>query len=97
VLRGSVVWASVGGKLEQFLETPLVREFWRAANRTAHRQLMQISLHESPRPVVLDLGTIAASLSRQNGVIGQLSSALPPNTARLVVLEQERPSASGIA
>jgi hypothetical protein len=77
-------------ELEQFLETPLGRELWRAANRTAHRQLMQIILHESPRPVVLDLGTIAASLSRQNGVIGQLASALPPDTARLVVLPENR-------
>jgi hypothetical protein len=77
-------------KLERFLGTPLGERLWREANRRAHLQLMQIILHDSPRPVVLDLGAIAASVSGQGGTIGRLASSLPPNTAEVVVLRTHR-------
>jgi hypothetical protein len=77
-------------KLEAFLGTPTGRELWRQANRDAHRQLMRVIVHDDPRPVVLELGTLARSISRQGGVIAQLAGAIPPDVGRVVVLRTHR-------
>jgi hypothetical protein len=77
-------------KLEAFLGTPAGRELWRQANRDAHRQLMRVILHDDPRPVVLELGMLARSISRQGGVVAQLAAAIPPDVGRVVVLRTRR-------
>jgi hypothetical protein len=74
------------------LQRPRVQELWAEANRTAHRNLIEVVEHEGNENINLDLGSIVGQLGDQLGV--DASSRIPPSAAQVEVLRANQLSAA---
>ncbi len=74
------------------LQRPRVQELWAEANRTAHRNLIEVVEHEGNENINLDLGSIVGQLGDQLGV--DASSRIPPSAAQVEVLRADQLSAA---
>ncbi len=78
------------------LQTPRVQATWRDANRATHEQLLAILEERSTAVstedgvVTLDLQPIVAQLAERIGVDRDVSERLPPDVARLEIVEADQ-------
>jgi hypothetical protein len=76
----------------ELLARPRIQDTWRAANRNAHRQFLQILngggtvVSTNNGEVVLDLHALVAQLAATVGLGQRAESALPANSGRLVIM-----------
>jgi hypothetical protein len=75
----------------QALERPRVQHLWEDANRTMHRQLIDVVEHGGNEDVNLDIGTIVTQLGQQAGV--DVSNRIPAGVATIEVLPNDKLSA----
>src|SRR4051794_4003736 len=81
---------------DEGLQRPRVQLAWAAANREAHKQLLELlagggpALSTTNGQVVLHLDTLLRDIAERTGVGGRLAGAIPPGAADLVVLRSNQ-------
>jgi hypothetical protein len=81
-----------GTGANEVLQTSKAQELWRAANRTAHEELLAVLKDEKENvstgegEVTLNLGTLVTNLADEVGIGQSLAEKLPEDAGRIVIL-----------
>ena len=81
-----------GTGANEVLQTSRAQELWRAANRTAHEELIAVLNNEQETvstgegEVTLNLSTLVTNLANEVGIGQSLAEKLPENAGRIVIL-----------
>jgi hypothetical protein len=81
-----------GTGANQVLQTSRAQELWRAANRTAHEELITVlnggneNVSTGEGEVTLNLSTLVTNLASEVGIGQSLAEKLPENAGRIVIL-----------
>jgi hypothetical protein len=84
-----------GTGANEVLQTARAQQLWRAANRTAHEELIAVLENEKENistgegEVTLDLSTLVTNLANEVGIGQSLSEKLPEDAGRIVILKSE--------
>ncbi len=84
-----------GSGANQVLQTARAQELWRAANRTAHEELIAVLENEKENvstgegEVTLNLSTLVTNLAGEVGIGQSLAEKLPENAGQIVILKSE--------
>ena len=85
-----------GTGANKVLETAKARELWRAANRTAHEELIAVLNDEQENvstgegEVTLDLKTLVTNLASEVGIGESLAEKLPEDAGQIVILKSDQ-------
>jgi hypothetical protein len=85
--------AGTGAK--EVLQTNRAEELWRAANRTAHEELIAVledekeSVSTGEGEVTLNLSTLVTNLADEVGIGKELAEKLPEDAGQIVILESD--------
>jgi hypothetical protein len=85
-----------GSGANQVLQTSRAQDLWRAANRTAHEELIAVLENEQENvstgegEVTLNLSTLVTNLASEVGIGQSLAEKLPEDAGRIVILKSEQ-------
>ncbi|HEY7257288.1 MAG TPA: SHOCT domain-containing protein [Solirubrobacterales bacterium] len=85
-----------GTGANEVLQTSRAQDLWRAANRTAHEELLAVLKNEHENvstgegEVTLNLSTLVTNLANEVGIGQSLAEKLPENAGRIVILRSNQ-------
>jgi hypothetical protein len=85
-----------GNGADKVLESSTAQELWKSANRTTHKQLLEVleekegTVSTEEGKVSLDLGSLVTNLADQVGIGANLAEKLPPDAGQITILRADQ-------